>query len=249
MKRLVRFLHSMLPSSFSDQTQGYNLLVDMFDASAIPVLFSEYGCNKPKGVPRVFNEVQALYGGNMTALSGGLVYEYSQEESDYGLVIVNENSTVTLRKDFDNLQLQYNKLDLTLIQNADAAETNTMFPECSQGLISTASGFSKNFTVPERVSGIEDLINNGIKNPTNGKLIKIEATTVPMAVYGSNGNQIKDLAIKPLADDQTNIPGGEITSGDGPTPSGTPKKKGSAAKSSATGGLFIGVALAVLALV
>jgi hypothetical protein len=58
------------------QSAGYNTLVDMFKDSAIPVFFSEYGCNKV--MPRVFDEVAALYSSQMTALSGGLVYEYSQ---------------------------------------------------------------------------------------------------------------------------------------------------------------------------
>lgn len=66
---------------------------------------SEYGCNQPPGQPRPFNEVKSIYGNDMTALSGGLVYEYSQEPSDYGLVVINDNGTVTLRSDYDNLQV------------------------------------------------------------------------------------------------------------------------------------------------
>jgi 1,3-beta-glucanosyltransferase GAS3 len=89
-------------------TAGYDQLVTMFQNSSIPVFFSEYGCNKPTGIARPFNEVQALYGTQMTALSGGLVYEYSQEESDYGLVVLNANGSVSLRADYDNLQSQYN---------------------------------------------------------------------------------------------------------------------------------------------
>lgn len=76
---------------------GYNILVDMFKGSTIPVFFSEYGCNEVQ--PRVFNEVEALYGKEMTSLSGGLVYEYSQEEADYGLVQINDDN-ITLRTDY-----------------------------------------------------------------------------------------------------------------------------------------------------
>ena len=39
----------------------------------------------------------------MTTLSGGLVYEYSEEPLDYGLVAINDNATVTLSTDYDNL--------------------------------------------------------------------------------------------------------------------------------------------------
>lgn len=219
----------------------------MFRDSAVPVFFSEYGCNEPRGVPRPFKEVGALYGQQMTVLSGGLVYEYSQEDSDYGLVIINPNSTVTLRKDFDNLQSQYNALDLNLLQSAEVADNTPAFPACSNNVISN-SGFSKNFTIPSLPEGGQELIDDGIKNPTNGKLIRVKATAVPVAVYGSGGNQINDLGIRLLSNDGTNLPGGENTSGDGPGPSATPTKKGSAAKSSITGGLLLAVALVMVAL-
>jgi hypothetical protein len=62
---------------------------------------SEYGCNKNT---RKFEEVAALYGSQMTPVySGGLVYEYSQEEANYGLVDINGGS-VTERDDFAALQ-------------------------------------------------------------------------------------------------------------------------------------------------
>jgi hypothetical protein len=84
--------------------------------------YSEYGCNKVQ--PRAFTEVQALYGTQMTALSGGLVYEYTQEEQDYGLVKINANGSLSIRADFDNLQGQYNKLDRQLLESANPASTN-----------------------------------------------------------------------------------------------------------------------------
>jgi hypothetical protein len=65
---------------------------------------SEYGCNTNT---RAFQEVSALYNPEMTFVySGGLVYEYSQEASNYGLVVVNGNS-VTERADFKALQTAY----------------------------------------------------------------------------------------------------------------------------------------------
>jgi hypothetical protein len=77
------------------ESAGYNTLVEMFKDSAIPVFFSEYGCNEI--MPRVFEEVAALYSNQMTVISGGLIYEYSQEPSNYGLVEINDNGTLTLR--------------------------------------------------------------------------------------------------------------------------------------------------------
>ncbi|KAF2473778.1 uncharacterized protein BDR25DRAFT_256639 [Lindgomyces ingoldianus] len=228
------------------QSAGYDILAAMFSNSTIPVFFSEYGCNKPEGVARVFNEVAALYGKNMTALSGGLVYEYSQEESDFGLATINENTTVSLKKDFDNLQSQYNKLDIKLIQSTNAAATQAKPPKCEESLISD-SGFSKNFTIPSPPDGADDLVKNGIKNPTQGKLVEVKQTNVPMAAYGSTGVQIQNLAIKPLQNDESNTPGGETTSPSGTaSPSPSPSKKGAAGRAGV--GIW-GVTVAVLAVV
>ncbi len=53
---------------------SYDQLVSFFKDSSVPVFYSEYGCNTPS--PRVFTEVQAIYGPEMnTVFSGGVVYE------------------------------------------------------------------------------------------------------------------------------------------------------------------------------
>lgn len=62
---------------------GYDDIVSDFAGNNIPVFFSEYGCNDVQ--PRTFTNIPALYGDNMTELSGGLAYEYSEESSDYGM--------------------------------------------------------------------------------------------------------------------------------------------------------------------
>lgn len=62
---------------------------------------SEYGCIKGN---RKFEEVASLYGDQMTPVySGGLVYEYSQEASGYGLVELSGNNVKEL-DDFDSLK-------------------------------------------------------------------------------------------------------------------------------------------------
>ncbi|UPX18813.1 Glycolipid anchored surface protein 4 precursor [Ascochyta rabiei] len=208
------------------QTSGYSDLVNMFQNSAIPVFYSEYGCNEVQ--PRIFTEVEALYGTQMTSLSGGLVYEYSQEEADYGLVVINSNGTLTLRQDFDNLQGQFNKLDLSLIQSTNASSTNIKPPECSMDLI-TAEEFSKNFTIPAVCPGCQDLITNGISNPKNGKLVDVSDTKPKQAVYGSNGAQVQNLELTKLT--EANTPGGQNLS---PSGTGTGTPSGTAAQPSAT---------------
>lgn len=185
--------------------------------------YSEYGCNEVQ--PRIFTEVGALYGKEMTSLSGGLVYEYSQEEADYGLVVINDNGTVSLREDFHNLQGQFNKLDLSLIQSA--SNTNLKAPKCDKSLI-TAKQFSSNFTIPAVCPGCADVIKNGLKNPTNGKLVDVTDTKPKQAVYGANGVEIKNLELTKLK--EANTPSGsELSSG---SASGT--ASGTAAQPSAT---------------
>ncbi len=81
-----------------------------------------YGCNAV--TPRLFQEVQALYSTQMShVFSGGLIYEFSQEPNNYGLVDLDANGNAAIRDDFDALQYQYNLIkeneimtDLNLVE-------------------------------------------------------------------------------------------------------------------------------------
>ena len=193
------------------ETSGYNVLVAGFSNTTVPVFFSEYGCNKV--LPRVFDEVQTLYGPLMTpVMSGGLVYEYSQEVSDFGLVILNDNTTASLRIDYDNLQSQFNMLNITLLESGNSTATSLTPPVCTSNLISESTFYSR-FNIPDVPPGGQSLIDNGIKNPNNGKLVSVVNDNVPMPVYSTGGAVIQGLAIKPLANDQSNTPNGQNTSG------------------------------------
>lgn len=210
-------------------SSGYDVLVADFQNSSVPVFFSEYGCNLV--LPRVFSEVQTLYSPLMTGvLSGGLVYEYSQEVSNFGLVVINGNGTATLRVDFNNLQAQYNTLDVKTLESSktQSNETSKTPTTCDSSLIQNPSFYNK-FNLPELPPGGQDLINNGIQNPNNGKLVPVTATAVPMAIYAVDGSVISGLAITPLPSDQANSPSGQNTTG-----SGTTTGSGSAASPSAT---------------
>lgn len=138
------------------------------------------------------------------------MYEYSQEEQDYGLVIINANGSISLRTDYDNLQGQYNKLDTSLLQTANPASTNIQPPACASSLIS-AENFSKNFTIPAVCPDCQALIDNGISNPNNGKLVDVSNTRPKQQIYGSNGVLVQNMELRKMSDNGVNGPGGQTT--------------------------------------
>ncbi|KAI5369871.1 Putative glucanosyltransferase, glycoside hydrolase superfamily [Septoria linicola] len=76
------------PSSFT--TSGWDQKVKQYSDYSIPLFLSEYGCITNQ---RKFGEVASLYSDKMTSVySGGLVYEYSEEGSGYGLVTISGDS-------------------------------------------------------------------------------------------------------------------------------------------------------------
>ncbi|PVI03556.1 glycoside hydrolase family 72 protein [Periconia macrospinosa] len=205
--------YSWCGGSATFESAGYNTLVDMFKDSSVPVFFSEYGCNEV--LPRVFDEVSALYSDKMKTLSGGLVYEYSQEDNKYGLADVNADGTIKLRADFENLQKAYAKLDLSKLE---ALQTPIKAPKCDAKLIKN-SAFDSNFTIPALCPGCEDLIKNGIQNPTKGQIVEVKDTKCPKAVFGSKGDELKDLNLKLVSNDGPSVPSENKTN---PAPTLTP---------------------------
>src|SRR5271156_2640294 len=179
-------------SSFT--TSGYDQLVAQFSNTTVPVFFSEYGCNKV--YPRVFTEVPVLYGPQMTGVfSGGLIYEYSQEVSNYGLVSLNTNNTASLMQDYLNLEAQYTTLNVRQLESMNATATSLTPPTCDQSLMTT-EGFDDGFDIPARPDGVDALIQNGIPNPNIGALVSIGSTTVTETVYGVDGQPITGLNLK-----------------------------------------------------
>ncbi|RJE26844.1 1,3-beta-glucanosyltransferase Gel1 [Aspergillus sclerotialis] len=108
------------PSSFTKS--GWDKKVEKFSHYGLPLFLSEYGCNTNK---RDFGEVHALYSEKMTPVySGGLVYEYSQESSNYGLVKIDGGNVKEL-DDFSALAKAFK---------------NTPNPEGDGGYNKTAGG-------------------------------------------------------------------------------------------------------------
>ncbi|KAL9131904.1 MAG: hypothetical protein Q9217_000264 [Psora testacea] len=90
----------------------YEARTEEFSSYNVPAFFAEYGCNKVE--PRPFDEVQALFGVNMTKVwSGGIVYMYFQEPNDYGLVSIGSDNKATKLPDFTSLSSQLAKVTPT----------------------------------------------------------------------------------------------------------------------------------------
>jgi len=211
-------------SSFT--TSSYDQLIAQFSSTTIPVFFSEYGCNLPS--PRIFTEVPVIYGPQMTGvMSGGIVYEWDQAVNDYGLVNVNDNGTADLLQDYLNLQGQYDTLNIKALMSSNSTATMLQPPTCQQSLITT-SGFDDGFDIPARPAGVEAMINNGISNKPQGKLVALSSTTVSQAVYNVSGQQITGLKLNVLPEDESNTPG---SNGSG-TSSGTATSSAPSATSS-----------------
>ncbi|KAI9833810.1 MAG: 1,3-beta-glucanosyltransferase gas1 [Phylliscum demangeonii] len=140
------------------QTSGYADRTKAFADYSVPVFFAEYGCNVPK--PRRFDEVQALYGPQMSPVwSGGIVYMYFQEENDYGLVTVS-GSTASKLPDYTALSSQLAQVTPTAVNQASYAPTNTQARACPP----TGAGWNASATLPPTPN--KDLCGCAMKNLT-----------------------------------------------------------------------------------
>lgn len=186
------------------QSSGYNILTNDFSDATVPVFFSEFGCNAV--TPRTFSEVAALYSPQMTqAFSGGLVYEWTQEANNYGLVKIAGNKVTTLI-DYDNLMKQYNKLDMSRLTSRNTSQTSVQPEKCSPGIIS--GNFLDSWGLPTPPSKVADYIKNGLPNAPTGKPIKVAGGPIPQQVVDYTGKPIKGVTFKVLSSDQSNAPSG-----------------------------------------
>ncbi|KAJ5352755.1 CAZyme family GH72 [Penicillium brevicompactum] len=216
----------------SYKSSGYDVLTEDFTNATIPVFFSEYGCNEVQ--PRTFTEVQAIYGVEMTqAFSGGLVYEWTQEDNDYGLVKVNDSNTVTTLVDFDNFQDQVNKLDFDRITSSNSTQANVKAETCDTSLI-TRKSFYNAWDLPEVPSKVSDYIKNGLPNAPTGKLVSVSSTTIPQKVYDHSGKEI--TGVKFEVKSSVNTPSGSSSStSSGSGGSGTSSDSSSSSDASSSG--------------
>lgn len=208
-------------STFSDLVTG-------FEDTAIPIFFSEYGCIEPK--PRYWNETHSIYGDDMYPIwSGGVVYEYTEEENGYGLVSVKDDK-LSILGDFNRLKEQFASLDWEKIQAQAPSKSKKEAVSCSSKLIKE-KGFDSNFTLPDVPPHTQSLINKGISPKPSGKLVDISDWNVKLDVEDSDGKAMTGLKVVPLKDTEFNWSGknaAETGSSDSSSDNSTTSDSGSA---------------------
>lgn len=112
------------------ETSGYKILNDMTEDYPVPIFFSETGCNTNR--PRLFLDQKAILGPDMDHIwSGTIVYEWIEEENNYGLIsyaspvaktatasnahdgFIRKGTPTPVQPDFSNLQAVWKTLTPT----------------------------------------------------------------------------------------------------------------------------------------
>lgn len=178
------------------ETSSFDKLVEGFKDSSVPIFFSEYGCNEVQ--PRIWNEIDSMYGDDMKdTFSGGVVYEYTMEDNNYGLVNISGDS-LTILSDFNRLKDKFSNIKWANVQSEKKAGKGPKAPKCSSSLI-TQKGFDSNFTLPNPPPGAQDLIDDGISPKPKGKIVPIDDYNVGMEVFDPEGNEVKNLKVVPVS--------------------------------------------------
>lgn len=117
------------------EESGYKDRTEEFSNLPIPIFFSEYGCNVER--PRLFTEVQELYGRNMTDIwSGGIVYMYYEEANNYGLVSL-RGSSVSTMGDYKYYSSEINNISPSYAHSSDETDQATSTLSCPDSSKST----------------------------------------------------------------------------------------------------------------
>lgn len=211
------------------QESGYSTIVTDFEGSDIPVFFSEYGCNNV--APRTFTNVPVLFGSEMTELSGGLAYEYTEESDDYGLVAINSSTEVTLLQDYNYLKEEFAKIDMSVITSANKTQETAATTSCAASIISEST-FLADWDLPSRPSGGDDLVTSGVTSASTGALTSVTATSMPATVYNYTGATVTGLSLLQYGCADSNYPGLVATYSAGAETCSYATSTGTSAKSS-----------------
>lgn len=186
------------------ESSTFKDLVDGFQDSSVPIFFSEFGCNEDP--PRLFSEIGTIYGEEMSGVfSGGMVYEYTMEDNNYGIVKLDDDGNVQILKDYDTLATQYAKVDWDAVSGMKPGSSPKP-SACDESLITT-KGFDKNFTIPAMpADDSEKILEKGVSPAPKGQIVDVKGDlAVKQKVTDTENNAVEGLAVKPVED--ANQPG------------------------------------------
>lgn len=170
------------PATYKSST--YDKLEEYAKDFPVPIFFSETGCNVPG--PRLFVDQDAIFGKDMiNDWSGAIVYEWIQEENDYGLIsygpaggdasntdveggFTRKGTPTPVSPDFTNLKNKWATISPTGVHKGDVDPKTLTTPACPT---STADGWWE--------------IDGNVKLPTIGETMAGTFTPVPTATSDS----------------------------------------------------------------
>ena len=194
--------------TFDEQwnSSGWASFVPMYNQTSLPVFLAGYGCiNSYSPQDRDFHDTEAIYDYSYLAgyFSGGFLTEWAntQVESrgyDYGLINLDSEGTIQLRKDynaFSNLLAQFN---LPALGAGYGTVTGASTPTCDPTLVSNPLNLSLSTTwnLPTPPPGVQNLILYG-NNGTRGQLVDVTQTSATHKVRDADGNIMTGLTITP----------------------------------------------------
>jgi hypothetical protein len=231
-------------SGMSDwTTSGYDKLNSTMSNTSIPLIFSEFGCNTHR--PRTFDEISdGLFGGLVNTFSGGLVYEYSQEASDYGVVEVDSDGQLTYLTDFSYLSNQYHNVTIPTIYEDNIEDIDA--PECDADRITAIyPDFGADFNLPDQPDEIAMLIQYGVNSTNTGKLLDgLNAKASNYTIYDASSSEVPNATVTFLDDNEVNSQSGVSTSSK-QQPTSTSSPTATAAASTSRSSSSKGIAAAV----
>lgn len=190
------------------QSSGYENIIDFFNSTSIPIIFTEYGCNDK--TPRTFEEVdQGIYGPLSSFVSGGFVYEFSNEANNYGLVDIDDDGNVSIRKDYDNLKTAFSNVTTTQTTASSVATGTSSLkgvPTCGSDP-SSSNSLNWNFNLPPCPA--TSLLESNGGNINVGTLVPVTPSNKTYAIVNAAGSAITPTYSYPSSYNinwQTNVP-------------------------------------------
>jgi len=184
---------------------GYDKLVEDYSNYTLPIFFTEFGCNESP--PRLWEEIEAIYSPLMTdVFAGGLVYEFTEEPNNYGIVEVSGNGAVETMKDYTSLQKAYKAVPqkISIPGKLPAVTRPKKCPAVSTGLY---SGITANMTLPTTLGA--EYIESGVTLKTGrGKFIPLRQLKTSKYRITLNGRPVSDPTIKVVQTTTDVLPAG-----------------------------------------